>query len=122
MEATPLVLQLPRGGALDRELRAAAPPRVAGGDVVIEGLPKEAGGELKAPDVGQVVLSLPSPEALERESETVRRVIDEAGTGVEPLVVEVEVAEHLREEELAPLLDAAMRSPRAVILRVLRDA
>jgi hypothetical protein len=122
MEATPLVLQLPRGGVLDRELRAAAPPRVAGGDVVIEGLPKEAGGELKAPDVGQVVLSLPSPEALERESETVRRVIDEAGTGVEPLVVEVEVAEHLREEELAPLLDAAMRSPRAVILRVLRDA
>jgi hypothetical protein len=122
MEATPLVLQLPRGGALDRELRAAAPPRVAGGEVVIEGLPKEAGGELEAPDVGQVVLSLPSPEALERESETVRRVIDEAGTGVEPLVVEVEVAEHLREEELAPLLDAAMRSPRAVILRVLRDA
>jgi hypothetical protein len=69
-----------------------------------------------------VVLSLPSPEALEREADEVRRVIGQAGTGIEPLVVVVEAAEELREEELAAVLDGASHTSRAVILRVLRDA
>jgi hypothetical protein len=44
-----------------------------------------------------------------------------AGTGTEPLVVVVEAAEELREDELATVVEAAERAPRAVILRILRD-
>jgi hypothetical protein len=84
--------------------------------------PTDAEGVLEAPAAGQVVLSVPSPEALEREAGEVRRVIGQAGTGVEPLVVVVEAAEELREEELAAVLDAASHTSRAVILRIMRDA
>jgi hypothetical protein len=48
-------------------------------------------------------------------------VIAHAGTGVEPLVVVVEAAEELREEELAAVLEAATHTSRAVILRIVRD-
>ena len=49
-------------------------------------------------------------------------MIAHAGTGVEPLVVDVEAAEELREHELAALLDATSHASRAVILRIIRDA
>jgi hypothetical protein len=117
-----LIVQLPRGGAVARQLSAQAPPSVAGGDVVIDAGPTDAEGNLEAPRAGEVVLSLPSPEALQREADAVRRVISQAGTGVEPLVVVVEAAEELREEELASIVDAAAHAPRAVILRIIRDA
>jgi hypothetical protein len=51
----------------------------------------------------------------------VRRVIAQAGTGVEPLVVVVEAAEELRDDELTAVLEAAEHSPRTVILRIMRD-
>jgi len=89
--------------------------------VVVEHGATDAEGNLEALAAGQVVMSLPSPEALAREAGEVRRVIARAGTGVEPLVIVVEAAEELREEELAATLDAAGRAPRAVILRVVRD-
>ena len=89
--------------------------------MVVEHGATDAEGNLEALAAGQVVMSLPSPEALAREPGEVRRVIGRAGTGVEPLVVVVEAAEELREEELAATLDAAGRAPRAVILRVVRD-
>jgi hypothetical protein len=60
-------------------------------------------------------------EALTREAVEVRRVIAQAGTGVEPLVVVVEAAEELREEELRAVLEAAGHTSRAVILRIIRD-
>src|ERR1700732_4286406 len=101
-----LIVQPPLGGAVDRQLRAQALPSVASGDVVVEAGPTDGEGRLESLP-GQVVLSLPSPEALEREADEVRHVIAQAGTGVEPLVVVVESAEELREEQLAPLLDAA---------------
>ena len=82
----------------------------------------DAKGYLEAPAAGQIVLSLPSPEALKRESAEVGRVIGRAGTGVEPLVIAVDVAEELREDELAAVLDAARHTSRAVILRIIRDA
>jgi hypothetical protein len=91
-------------------------------DVVVEPGPTDAEGHVEWPTAGQVVMTLPSPEALEREASEVRRVIGLAGTGVEPLIVVVEAAEELREEELAALLEAAKHAPRAVILRVIRDA
>jgi pyruvate-formate lyase-activating enzyme len=86
--------------------------------VVLEHGATDAEGNLEALAAGQVVMSLPSPEALAREAGEVRRVIGRAGTGVEPLVIVVEAAEELREEELAAALDAAGHAPRALILRV----
>jgi hypothetical protein len=117
-----LIIQLPRGSAVDRQLSGQRPQSLASGDVVVEVGPTDAEGLLEAPAAGQVVLSLPSPEALEREAAEVRRVIGQAGTGVEPLVVVVEAAEELREDELAAVLDAAGHTSRAVILRIIRDA
>jgi hypothetical protein len=88
---------------------------------VVEAGPTDAQGNLEATTAGQVVLSLPSPEALAREAAEVRRVVGGAGTGVEPLVVVVEAAEELREEELESILAAADHASRAVILRIIRD-
>jgi hypothetical protein len=116
-----LIVQLPRGGAVERQLGAQALPAVASGDVALETGPTDAEGNLEAGAAGQVVLSVPSPEALEREAGEVRRVIGQAGTGVEPLVIVVEAAEELRAEELAAVLEAAEHSSRAVILRIIRD-
>jgi hypothetical protein len=117
-----LIVQLPRGGAVDRQLSAQAPQSVANGEVVVDVGPTDDQGALEPPAAGEVVLSVPSPEALAREADEVRRVIARAGTGVEPLVVVVEAAEELREDELAAILDAAGHTSRPVILRIIRDA
>ena len=116
-----LIVQLPRGGAVDRQLSAQPLASVAGGEVVVEVAPTDADGHLEALAAGQVVLSVPSPEALLRQAADVRRVIGQAGTGVEPLVVVVEAAEELRDEELAVVVEAARHTSRAVILRIVGD-
>lgn len=116
-----LIVQLPSGSAVDRQLQTQTLPSIASGDVAVEHGATDAEGALEAITAGQVVLSVPAPEALERESEQVRRVIVHAGSGVEPLVVVVEAAEELREVELGALLDAAGHTSRAVILRIVRD-
>jgi hypothetical protein len=116
-----LIIQLPRGGAVDRQLSAQAPPSVASGDVLVERGQTDLHGHLEPPVAGQVVLSVPSPEALERDAAAVRRVIGQAGTGTEPLVVVVEAAEALGEAELAVVLDAAAHTSRVVLLRIIRD-
>ena len=116
-----LVLQIARGGTAERRLREAPPAAVSDGSVALDTRPADAAGRLEPPDAGEVVLSVPSPESLTREPEEVRRVIDHAGTGVEPLVVVVEAADELRDDELAVVLDAAERSSRPVILRVMGD-
>lgn len=116
-----LIVQVPSGGAIDRQLGAHALPSMESGRVVVEAGSTDVEGNLEAPAAGQVVLSLPSPEALEREAGQVRRVIAHAGTGIQPLVVEVEAAEELRESELEALLDATRHASRAVILRIVRD-
>jgi hypothetical protein len=117
-----LILQVARGGAVERQLGTQAPRAVASGEVAVAAGPADDEGHLEPPAAGQVVLSVASPEALTREAAEVRRVIAEAGTGTEPLVVVVEAAEELRDDELAVVVDAAGHAPRAVILRVLRDA
>jgi hypothetical protein len=117
-----LIVQLTRDGRVDRQLSAEPPASVTSGDVLVEHGPTDADGRLEAPAAGEVVLSLPSPEALRRDAEEIRRVIAHAGTGAEPLLVDVEAGEELREEELAPLLDAARHTSRAVILRIVGDA
>jgi hypothetical protein len=117
-----LIVQVPRGGAVNGQLEAHALPSMESGKVVVEAGPTDAEGNLEASAAGQVVLSLPSPEALEQEAVQVRRVIAHAGTGIQPLVVEVEAAEELRENELEALLDATRHASRSVILRIVRDA
>jgi hypothetical protein len=117
-----LIIQIPRGGVVDRALHTQPPPSVARDDVVVETLATDPQGSLEPPSAGEVVLSVASPEALAREAAEVRRVIAHAGTGVEPLVLEVEAAEELRDDELASVLEAAAHTSRPVILRIIRNA
>jgi hypothetical protein len=67
-------------------------------------------------------MSVLSPEALRREPDQVRDVIRDAPDDREPLVIIVEAAEELREEELGVVLDAAARANRRVIVRIMADA
>lgn len=115
-----LLIEVPQDGVLEQALEAEPPPAIASGEAVVEPGPTDAEGNLEAPVGGEVVLAVPSPEALARQAAEVRTVIERAGTGVEPLVVEVEAAERLTQDELAAVLDAARHSRRAVILRVVR--
>ena len=117
-----VILQFPRGGSLERRLAADPPASIAQGAVLAEPGETDDQGVLVPPDAGEVVLTVPSPEALSREPAEVGRVIGRAGTGTEPLVIVIDDAEELREEELAALVQAATRSSRPVIVRVIRDA
>jgi hypothetical protein len=114
-----LIVQLPDDSELDRNLREDPPPSVVSGRVVIERLPADTEGRIMPPEAGVVVLSVLSPEALVREADQVRLVIEDAAGDGEPLVVLVQNAEHLREQELRAVLDAAARTGRVVLLRVL---
>ncbi len=116
-----MILQIPRDSEVDRQLREEPPAAVAGGEVLVEIGATDEEGNLEPPLGGEVVLSVPSPETLAREAAEVRRVIARAGTGDEPLVVVVEAAEELRDDELAPVLEAAGHTSRPVILRVIRN-
>jgi hypothetical protein len=118
----PLIIQVPRDGAVHVQLSAAPPASVADGRAVVESGDTDPGGSLEAIEAGEPVLSVPSPETLAREANEVRTVIARAGTGTEPLVVVVEAAEELREEELAPVLEAMRHTARPVILRIVRNA
>jgi hypothetical protein len=117
-----LIVQLAPDGAADRSLRADPPPSIASGQVVLDHVPRAADGRLPPPEAGEIVLSVPSPEALTREADEVRDVIKQAPERHRPLVIIVEAAEELREEELAVVLDAAARAQRRVIVRVMADA
>jgi len=116
-----LVLQIARGGAVERRIREAPPAALSDGDIALDTRPADAAGRLEPPSAGEVVMSVPSPETLTREPDEVRRVIDHAGSGVEPLVVVIEAADELRDDELAVVLDAAEHTRRALILRVMGD-
>jgi hypothetical protein len=117
-----LIIHLARASAVAQQLSTQAPRSVASGEVVVEFAATDSEDNLAPAAAGQVVLSVPSPETLAREPDEVRRVIAHAGTGAEPLIVEVEAAEELREDELAAVLDAAGHTSRAVILRIIRNA
>jgi hypothetical protein len=119
--ADALVIQVPSGSPVERQLDMDPPASLAAGEVVVESVAPDDDGNLDPPVDGEIVLSVPSPETLAREADEVRRVIDGAGTGVEPLVVVIEVAEELRDDELNAVLEAAPRAPRPVIVRVIRS-
>jgi hypothetical protein len=80
-----------------------------------------ADGRLEPPEASEIVMSVPSPEGLRQPSE-VRDVIDQAPDKRKPLMIIVEAAEELREEELAVVVDAAERAHRLVIIRIMADA
>lgn len=116
-----VIVQLPRGSTVDQYLRAYPPPGLASGRVVLDQVAAEPDGRLGPPETGEVVMSVLSPEALTRDQQQVRDVIRHAaGTG--PLVIIVQAAEELREDELAVVLDAAAHARRDVVLRVMAGA
>jgi hypothetical protein len=117
-----LIIELPRGGAVERQLGEQPLAAVASGEAVVEPGPTDAEGNLEASAGGEVVLSVASPEALRREAVEVRRVVEHAGSGTEPLLLVVDVAEELRQDELAAVLEAAEHARRTVILRIVSDA
>jgi hypothetical protein len=116
-----LIVQLLRDGAVDRNLRANLPSSIASGRIVLDHIADQT-GRLGPPQAGTVVMSVLSPEALIREQQQVREVIRRAEAGDVPLVIIVEAAEELREDQLVVVLDAASRGHRHVILRVMADA
>jgi hypothetical protein len=116
-----LIVQAPRGGGVDEQLRREPPSSVSEGEVAVEALPADAAGRLSAPEGGEVVMSVLSPEALLRERDALRRTIERAGTSTQPAVVVVEAADELRAEELDAVLEAARHASRSVILRIEAD-
>lgn len=116
-----MIVQVPAGSGIEHRLRSGPPASVASGRVAVESELADAEGYLEPAPAGRMVLSVPSPQALERDAEEVRRVLAHAREGEEPLVVEVEMAQELREEELATVLAGAEHARRAVIVRVIRS-
>jgi hypothetical protein len=117
-----LLIEVPRNGSVARQLERDQPEAIASGEVVVEAGPTDEQGNLEAPAAGQLVYSVPSPQALLGEADEIRNVLRLAGTGAEPLVVAVEAAEELRADELAAVLRAAAHASRPAILRIVRDA
>ena len=116
-----LIVQVPRDGAVDRHFQADPPPSVASGRVVLDHISPDPDGRLGPPEAGEIVMSVLSPEALTREPQQVRDVVHRAA-GDEPLVIIVQAAAELREDELAVVLAGAAHTHRRVILRVMADA
>ena len=117
-----VIVQLPRGSAVDQYLRTYPPPSVASGRVVLDQMAAEPDGRLGPTETGEVVMSVLSPEALTRDQQQVQDVIRHAAAGAGPLVIIVQAAEELREDELAVVLDAAVRARRDVVVRVMAGA
>ena len=117
-----VIVQLPRGSTVDQYLRTYPPPSLASGRAVLDQLAAGPDGRLGPPETGEVVMSVLSPEALSRDEQEVRDVIRHAADGTGPLVIIVQAAEELREDELAVVLDAAAHARRDVVLRVMAGA
>jgi hypothetical protein len=120
-EEPTLIIQIPSGSAIERQLREQPPPAIAEHDVLVQDGPTDERGNLEAL-AGEVVFSVPGPQELARESDELQRVVRQAGTGTAPLVVLVEAAEEFEEEQLTAVVAAAQHAHRPVILRVIRPS
>lgn len=120
-EEPTLIIQVPRGSAIERQLRAAPPPAIRIHDVLIQSAATDDEGNLEALG-GEVVLSVPAPSALARQADEVEHVLRRAGTGAAPLVVVIEAAEELENDQVAPIVEAAGRVSRPVVLRIIRPS
>jgi hypothetical protein len=117
-----VIVELARDGEVDRNLRADPPPSLASDQVVLDQVEAGPDGSIGPPEAGEVIMSVPSPEAVRRDVQEVRDAVSQADDSDEPLTIVVEAAEYLREDELSVVLDAARRADRLVILRILADA
>jgi hypothetical protein len=120
-EPPTLIIQVPRGSAIERQLQADPPPALRGPGLLVQAAATDEEGNLEEL-AGEVVFSVPSPEELPRHADEVRRVLRHPGTGTAPLVIVVEAAEELQDVEAAPVVEAAQRAPRQVILRITRPS
>jgi hypothetical protein len=116
-----LIIQVPRGSELERQLRAQRPASLMADDVIVQTGATDAHGVLEE-TAGEVVLAVPAPQELRRQAGELTRLLREAGAGTAPLVVVVQAGEELLEEEAAPLVSAARKARRPVILRVIRPS
>ena len=120
-EQPTLIIQVPSGSAIERQLRDRPPPALKTDEVIVQTGPTDARGVLEEMD-GDVVLAVPGPQELARRAAELKRVLDHAGLGTAPLVVVVQAGEELREDEAAPLVEAARAARRPVILRIIRPS
>ena len=120
-EQPTLIIQVPSGSAIERQLKGRPPASLIGDDVLVQTGPTDERGVLEEM-AGDVVLALPAPQELGRHTADLRRVLDQAGPGTAPLVVVIQAGEELLEEEAAPLVGAARAARRPVILRVIRPS
>jgi hypothetical protein len=116
-----LIVQVPRGSAIERQLSEHRPASLNADDVLVQTGPTDGQGVLEAM-AGEAVLTVPAPGELGRHAEELRRVLVRAGSGTAPLVVIIQAGEELLEEDAAPLAAAARRAPRTVIARVIRPS
>jgi hypothetical protein len=116
-----LIVQVPRGSAIERQLRDEPPHAFRTDDVLVQTGAADDHGTLEEL-AGEVVFSVLSPEELSRHGDDLHRVLRAPGTGTSPLVIVVESAEVLQDEEAAAVLAAARDAPRPVILRVIRPS
>lgn len=114
-----LIIQLPRDSSVDVHLREEPPASLTDRRVVLEHLSAGPDGKLAPPEAGEILLTVPSPEALRRNPDYVLDVVTAAAEDGGPLVLLVEGAEYLRDNEIAPVLDAAAATKRVLILRIL---
>jgi hypothetical protein len=114
-----LIIQLPRDSSVDVHLREEPPASLTDRRVVLEHLSAGPDGKLTPPEAGEILLTVPSPEALRRNPDYVLEVVTAAEEDGGPLVLLVEGAEYLRDDEIAPVLDAAAATKRVLILRIL---
>jgi hypothetical protein len=112
---------VPRGSAIESQLRNEPPTAFTEDHVVVQTGPTDDRGNLEAM-AGEIVLSVPSPEEFDRQGENLQRVLRQAGTGTSPLVVVVEAAEMIQDQQAAAIAAAARDARRPVILRVIRPA
>ena len=83
--------------------------------------PTDEQGNLEAL-AGETVLSVPSFEELERQSDALRHLLGQAGTGTEPLVIVIGAAEVIGDQLASAVVDAARHAPRPVFVRVIRPS
>jgi hypothetical protein len=121
IEEPSLIIQVPAGSAIERQLREDPPASVSADDVLVQAGPTDADGVLEEM-AGEVVLAIPDPEELRHHADELRRLIGQAGSGSAPLVVVIDAGEILLEEEVAPLVAAARDAERPVFLRIIRPS
>jgi len=114
-----LIIQVPHGSSIDLYLKADPPAAVADVRVIVEHLGAGEDGKLLPPEAGEVVLAVGSPESFRREPEEVTEAIAAADPDGPPLVVLVDGAQALRDDEIGTVLEAAEQTDRVVILRIL---